>query len=349
MAQVIGIIESFKALKHELNNNKINRFNSIEEVEAFLTGYDLEKQSILENTKDQLAREYLERLSELKEAKLEKEEHIRIETDNFLFEINNLTNRVDVLKHANGTNFFKRIWIAIEYYFKEKRLLYLKNNRFELIDRSVREITQRIENHNLFIHRYTNDLECLIQEYALTKILELEHINDTLNQLRNLVAGAIGENLVVQELEKLSDNFVLINDFRLNFDPPLYYRKTNSRIYSIQIDHLLISRAGIFCIETKNWSNSSINTLDLRSPVEQIQRSGFAMFLYTSKNISIKNHHWGEQKIPVRNVIVMINNKPQESFKFVTIKQLEEMNDYLNYFDPILSQNQFSSLITHFS
>ena len=57
---------------------------------------------------------------------------------------------------------------------------------------------------------------------------------------------------MVKEIKKLPDNYVLINDFNLSFPHPIFYKKYNERIYSIQIDHLLVSRAGIFIIETKN-------------------------------------------------------------------------------------------------
>ena len=137
----------------------------------------------------------------------------------------------------------------------------------------------------------------------------------------------------------------MINDFNLNFSPPIYYKKKNRRIYSIQIDHLLISKAGIFIIETKNWSKSSVKSISLRSPIEQIIRSNFALYVYLSENLLLNEHHWGEQRVPIRNLIVMINNKPTGSFKFVSIKLLKELNDYLKYFEPVLSEKQLNNLI----
>ena len=118
-----------------------------------------------------------------------------------------------------------------------------------------------------------------------------------------------------------------------------------SRIYSIQIDHLLISRAGIFIIETKNWSKFSVNSMNLRSPIKQIERSNFALYIYISEHILLNEHHWGEQKIPVRNVIVMINNKPSAKFKYVTVKLLRELNDYIRYFEPILTEKQLDRIV----
>ena len=177
---------------------------------------------------------------------------------------------------------------------------------------------------------------------------EIEKIDYTLNVLensKNLILGAIGENLVVKEIKKLSDDYALINDFNLSFSRPIFHKKHNQRIYSVQIDHLLISKAGIFIIETKNWSKSSVNTISLRSPIDQIERSNFALYVYISENITLNEHHWGEQRIPIRNLIVMINNKPTAEFKYVSIKLLRELNDYIKYFEPVLTQKQLNRII----
>ena len=76
-----------------------------------------------------------------------------------------------------------------------------------------------------------------------------------------LIAGAIGENSTVNELQKLSDNYYLINDFSAKFNPPIYNKKDKDRIFSVQIDHLLICQSGVFLLETKNWSKKSIKSL----------------------------------------------------------------------------------------
>ena len=70
-----------------------------------------------------------------------------------------------------------------------------------------------------------------------------------------------------------------------------------------------------------------------------------SLYIYISENISLNEHHWGEQTIPIRNLIVMINNKPTAKFKYVTVKLLKELNDYLEYFEPVLSQSQLDKVI----
>ncbi len=167
--------------------------------------------------------------------------------------------------------------------------------------------------------------------------------------LYSLIAGAVGENLTVKEIEKLSNDYYLINDFSLKFDPPIYNRKENDRIFSIQIDHLLICKSGIFILETKNWSNESINNLDLRSPVKQVSRTNFALFvlLNSESNINLVQHHWGSARIPVRNVIVMTKVKPKEEFRHVKVLTLNELNGYIKYFDEIFDSDEVEHIFNH--
>ena len=41
----------------------------------------------------------------------------------------------------------------------------------------------------------------------------------------------------------------------------------------------------------------------------------------------------------------MINNKPTGKFKYVAVKLLNELNDYLEYFEPVLTQSQLKKVI----
>ncbi|MBK8685610.1 MAG: NERD domain-containing protein [Bacteroidetes bacterium] len=143
-------------------------------------------------------------------------------------------------------------------------------------------------------------------------------------------------------MEQLSDDYHLINDFTCTFNPPIYKRQAGEYIWSIQIDHILISPSGIFMIETKNRSEHSLSNLSLRSPVEQSQRSSFALYkiLNTEGINSLNKHHWGERKIPIRNLIVLINQKPNEEFQYVKILTLKELRNYVAFFKPIFSNDE---------
>ena len=59
--------------------------------------------------------------------------------------------------------------------------------------------------------------------------------------------------------------------------------------------------------------------MSLRSPVEQIKRTSFALFYLLNNEKSnyylrLDRHHWGDKKIPIKNLIVLTNIKPKEDF-----------------------------------
>jgi hypothetical protein len=344
MARIFGTIESLKSLKSELRDNGISEFSSVKEIKDFLSNYNSEKVKTLNREVEKLDNEYFETCSNLKQRIKEKAKIINQETEKIDNQISDLQIKVNTIK-TKDINFLKKILSALKVYTLEKKLNYFIQNKEGIITSSVLEIATNIEKDELFIKEYETEKENLVEKRAKSKIVKLEYTRNILENSRNLISGAIGENLVVKEIKKLSDDYALINDFNLNFPNPIFYKKQNQRIYSVQIDHLLISKAGIFIIETKNWSQSSVNTISLRSPIEQIERSNFALYIYISENITLNEHHWGEQRIPIRNLIVMINNKPTAKFKYVTVKLLRELNDYIKYFDPVLNQKQLNKII----
>lgn len=345
MARIYGTIESLKSLKSELEDNGISRFNSVKGINDFLSNYNSEKLTILKNASDKLEKEYFETSNILKQRIQNKAERINLETEKIDNQISALKTKIDSI-NSKDANFLKNLISSVRLYFIKNQSNYFVKNRTKLINSSVKNITRSIENDEIFIKEYETEKQNLIEKRAKSEIEKIEYTRNVLENSRNLISGAIGENLVVKEIKKLSDDYALINDFNLSFSRPIFYKKHNQRIYSVQIDHLLISKAGIFIIETKNWSKSSVNTISLRSPIEQIERSNFALYVYISENITLNEHHWGEQRIPIRNLIVMINNKPTAQFKYVSIKLLRELNDYIKYFEPVLTQKQLKRIIT---
>lgn len=344
MAKIFGTIESLKSLKSDLEINGVTRFNSVKDIKEFLTNYEYEKSKIIEETSKKLDRVYIETCNGLEQKIQLKNEIINSETKKIDSKISDLRFKIDSIKSNEGDSFFKYITSFISLKFNKIRLNHLIQNKPKLIKSSIKDISNQINADEYFKNEYENNKQRLIDRRTKYKLEKLEHTKRVVDKSRNLIAGTIGENLVVKEIEKLDKDYILINDFKLSFSTPIYYARNNERIYSIQIDHLLILKSGIYIIETKNWSKSSVNSMSLRSPVEQIRRSNFALYVFISENIELNNHHWGEKKVPVRNVIVMINNKPKTKFKYVSIKLLQELNSYIRYFEPTFSDQELNSI-----
>ena len=343
MARIIGQVESLKSLRSELNRRNISRFSSVGDISRFIKEFPKEKQNILKCHEQLL----IEELKQKSERIIENEKRVELVRNE---ETINLNTRIeDYIKRKSYLENRRRFFISnLIAFFKRKNLnkkiTYLQDNYDLIINQSVRELKKKIYHDTNSLNYLSENKQKEIIDRSSPEIEKLEFAKNSIDELRTLIAGAVGESLVEKEISKLSDDFTLINDYSLKFKPPIYNKKTKDRIYSIQLDHLLVSRSGLFILETKNWSKESIKSLDLRSPVEQIIRTSYALFIVANNEIHLNKHHWGAKQIPIRSIIVMINEKPKAEFKYVKIKQLNELNSYIEYFDPILSREEVESV-----
>lgn len=320
MAVIEGQIEPLKKLKEILHQNGITRFGSIGEINDFIKNYDTEKNEIPNSVECELN-------DEIKRLQIEL---IKYQKDydglkrNIINEINNeireLEEKLELTKASRNKSFIHRILC----YPKTKTLLNKKSNLQDNFENLIRKKTynadQEVCKIKIKLDDYTVNKDAHTSTRCLQLSQKLDNTKEVVDSLYNLIAGAIGENSVIKEVQKLPDNFHLFNDFSVEFDPPIYNKKEDDRIYSIQIDHLLICESGIFILETKNWGEQSIKSIDLRSPIKQILRSSYALFVLLNgqsrhNDINLECHHWGSKQIPVRNIIVMTNAKPREEFK----------------------------------
>lgn len=352
MTIVEGQIEPLKRLKEALNEKGITRFNSIGDINSFRKNYEAEKNGIpsaIESAVEAELQQIRSSLSEHQKAYDDLKTKILNELN---LELKKLDDEEKQAEDKRAKGFFSKVF----YYPKARRLsrqyAKLQKNLDSILKKRTRSASVTVKSTQNKLASLLKNKTIIIAERCERTSQELNATKAVIDSLYSLIAGAIGENSVVNSLQKLSDDYYLFNDFSIDFDPPIYNRKENDRIFSIQIDHLLASPSGLFLIETKNWSKQSVKNLDLRSPVKQIKRTSFALFVLLNSdsglnNLQLDSHHWGSKKVPIRNIIVMTNAKPKEEFKHVKVLSLEELNGYIRYFDPIFSAAEVTSIIEH--
>ena len=352
MTIVAGQIEPLKKLKEALNKNGITRFNSIGEINDFIKNYGSEKNEVpkvIENSLD-------EEIRGLQSVLIKRQQTYDDLKAGILNEINNNIKELEeALKQAvEKSN--KSIFNKIFYYLKIRKLINKKSYLEKNIEKILRKKTHAAEHEVIKtkneLNDYSKNKKNIISARCEESYKEMDSTKEVIDGLYTVIAGAIGENSTVNELQKLSDSHYLINDFFEEFNPPIYNKKENDRIFSIQIDHLLICQSGVFILETKNWSKRSLKNLDLRSPVEQIMRTSYALFVLLNSesefnNISLERHHWGSKRIPIRSIIIMTNEKPKEGFKHVKVLSLKELNGYIKYFDQIFSETEVENIFEY--
>lgn len=348
MCKVYNQIGSLKTIKSHLHFYSINDFNSINELITFQKNYPALQQQLfsyhsseIEKEKSSLILEISQLENLIETSKIENSQRLSVELNQLKQQLVNLQSTQHTI-YQIFTNYFKRKGI-------KRKILNIELNFDTLIGNSIQYSTDKLVKKRIRYNYIISHFEDAVIQSSFTQRKELERKKKVIDEINTSIYGAIGEQKVSRDLENLPDNYTLINDFTYSFYPSIYNKQENYYIKSVQIDHLLISPAGIFLIETKNWSDNSINNINMRSPVEQIRRANYAIFkiLNGAVNSILDQHHWGDRKIPIRNLIVLINRKPYEEFEHVKILTLKELRKYVEYFKPCFSDKEVYSIANY--
>lgn len=342
MCRTYNMIGSLRAIKSHLKKNNIHDFKSLKDVIDFQSSYTTYRQQLISNHENLIEQEKntlkidLQLLDTVIETQRQQtEQRLRDEIERLKQQLNISTNDAP-----------KNLYQKLIRYLRQrdcKKQIKLKENNFDMeVKKSINEL---VDIHQIKNYRYqfiTSQFSDAVRQSSRQTLSELERKKAVIDGLNSFIYGALGEQKVVKTLEALSDEYFLINDFAVSFLPAIYNRQEDDYIKSVQIDHLLVAPSGIFLIETKNWSEKSFENLILRSPVQQVKRTSFVLFKLLNNEITnfhlrLDNHHWGDKKISIKNLIVLTNTKPKEEFQYVKVLTLNELISYINYFKPLFS------------
>jgi hypothetical protein len=342
MCRTYNTIGSLTTLKSHLNNSNIHDFKSLKEVMDFQSSYAAIRQQLISHHENLIEQEKNMLNIDLQQLETAIQTQKQQSEQQLIDDIDKLKQKLSISINKASTNFFQGIIKNLRHR-NYKRKIKQKEQNFDIeVKMAISELVGNYQfknNRYQFIASHVNEA---VRQSAQHPLSELERKKAKIDELNSFIYGALGEQKVVKTLEALSDEYFLINDFAVSFSPAIYNRQENDYIKSVQIDHILVAPSGVFLIETKNWSEKSLESLSLRLPVQQIERTNFVLFKLLNSGISIyqlhlDRHHWGEKKISIRNLIVLTKTKPNEEFQYVKILTLNELLNYVNYFKPIFS------------
>lgn len=340
MCQIFNSIGSLTTLKSHLDENEIHDFKSLKEVIEFQKSNFTHQEKIISHHQNLIEQEKLNLQTDLNELEATIEFQ-KLETEQILIsKVENLNRKLNSSISFVNKNFIQKFIENLKQWNYKRKIQKLENTFETEIKKSILNSIKIHEKKTTRYHFITSNFNDAVKQSSKFEILELERKKRVLNELNSYIYGALGEQKVVKTLETLSDEYYLINDFDISFYKPIYNRQENEYIKSIQIDHILIGPSGVFLIETKNWSEKSLNNINLRSPIEQIRRSSYVLFRLLNNEMSssyLNNHHWGNKKISIKNLLVFTNTKPKEEFQYVKILTSNELLGYINYFQTTLS------------
>lgn len=345
MCIIYNTIGALSHIDSHLANNNIDDFNSISELINFEQEYPFLKEQIISKHTLFVQKEKQE-LEEDIQKLTEKTLINKFESSQKLEQkLQTLNSNVEMLFLPNSTftTILKDLVLNIIVWVKIWSVPII--TRVQLFS-STRQLNKLLLQKNIRYTKISSNFEEAVNNSASSELQHLSKKTSIIKELNSYIYGAVGEQKVEGELSKLSDDYILINDFTCSFHPSIFNSKSKEYIKTVQIDHILVSPSGVFLIETKNWSEKSLKNTDFRSPVQQVLRANYALYKILERN-NLKSHHWGKLKIPIINIITFIHHKPMEEFQFVKILSLDELVKYMTYFPPCFSKEDVQNIANY--
>ena len=254
MIEIHGISGCLKHVHSTLLESGITEFQSIKQLNQFIRTYNQIISELKANT-DKRVREDLETY---RNDKIKAEEDKIVEIDKVEQQVTSVVKQLDskIHKHRNRNHdpILRRLYCFLVREYSKYKLEKIKVDLKSKTKSIVSQYNSQIDSISQKILEYSTDPERIVATIMENELQRLKRTKDKIEELNPFIAGAIGENKVVKCLEKLSCEGILFNDYKLSFKPPIFNFRDKKKIHSIQLDHLLLTRAGLFILETKNWS-----------------------------------------------------------------------------------------------
>ncbi len=258
-------------------------------------------------------------------------------------EIQNLKNELEVIKKeyqekllaaSELTNLrVEKYQTSIRFLQKEKGFFRKLINIFKVqkLRSSIQTLINKRKSYGIFIkEKFSVKADNLkMHEERREQSIEGEYktIKTDISVLDNVLnspefKGAIAELGLIESLSKLPDNFIIVNDVKLVSSDSIYF--DGEWLISAQIDHVVVSPAGVFVIEAKNWSKSFSENGDFFDPYQQLKRSSY---------LCRKFLHGRLKGATVKSIIAHNGNipkKPDDSY--AKVLHFNEVYGYIYWF-----------------
>lgn len=350
MAKIINKVGALSNLKLELDKRDINQFQSVKDIKEFEQTYQQQIENVQSDIRSRLKSKVDTISTELDGLTTQIQSKQKIAEEVINDRISDLKDRIKQV-NTQKDNAFQRFITILRVFSLRRKVRKIEKGRTNLIERrTIRELRKQNRLKKQF-DELNNNFEPIANRDADKHIRRIKHAKVSIDELRPLILGSIGESMVSSKLSSLPDNYVAINDVSIKLTKPIYLPSEKDRIFSFQIDHVVVGPGGVFAIETKHWGQESIASRDLFSPVKQVRRSGYALFRVindaTESGFIRLNDYWGDRAISVRNMIVFTASSVQKKYKHVKLSSLASMNGYIQYFDEGLATGDVDKIVSY--
>lgn len=170
-------------------------------------------------------------------------------------------------------------------------------------------------------------------DYASGLGQTIERVRSLLNSAE--LAGAVAELAVINHLRGLHSTAVVFNDVQLRSTRYIQFNAT--ALASAQIDHVVLTPAGVFVIETKSWSQRFVDSSDFYDPFDQVSRASYLCY-------DLLRDSFG--KMRVRSIIASAGRLPEPPRdSYIKVVRPEGLARYISGFrNAELTPDRFEEL-----
>lgn len=164
---------------------------------------------------------------------------------------------------------------------------------------------------------------------------------------RSLLRGEEGERKVRDKLSELDDNYHILCGIRIVLDRRVTYRGKKD-LKEARTDFIVVSRKGIVLIEVKDWSDEHLSKFLSEQkkyggylPHAQVDRYGLVLYI----ELNLHCYRW--KNPPLFRVLLATNGNMQydSTYEYVTVKDLNNINDFIETRYEKLSDEQVHNII----
>ena len=148
----------------------------------------------------------------------------------------------------------------------------------------------------------------------------IEFAQKVLRKYESFYWGAVGECYTIDELSKLPESYLVLNEVKISFTKSIYWKKHGEYIKSCKVDQIVIGPTGIFLIETKNLSEERLRNTTF-SPHKQIDRAGHIFFIHMMNQF--------ERKLPVFKIVATKEELEYSHYEFIYQLPIHKLNKFI--------------------
>ncbi|OPY29141.1 MAG: Nuclease-related domain protein [Methanocella sp. PtaU1.Bin125] len=163
--------------------------------------------------------------------------------------------------------------------------------------------------------------EAIVENQLLALYREKDVLDRLTREYRSELKGYYGELLVMDTLKRLDDSYYVISDVRITRESG--HRFDGRMLKSARVDHIVVGRKGVYCIETKHWNTlKNKDNGDKPTPGEQARRASHLLYKYLKYTCGITG-------LKVMGIVIYTNTMIKGKEDFVRFMRNDEFLAYL--------------------